>query len=101
MLLMAAFALAGVAMAAQMVRLGVVGADASLAEAEQRLSRQRSIPTVRGRILDRHGRVLASTVRASDRGLSFYVRRRGRRVVAESYAVEDLHHVPGGFARCF
>lgn len=59
MLLMAAFLLAGTAMAAQMVRLGVVGAEQALAEAERRLSRQRSIPTVRGRILDRHGRVLA------------------------------------------
>ncbi|VAX39479.1 Cell division protein FtsI [Peptidoglycan synthetase] [hydrothermal vent metagenome] len=59
MLLMAAFLLAGTAMAAQMVLLGVVRADASLAEAERRLYRQRSIPTVRGRILDRHSRVLA------------------------------------------
>lgn len=59
MLLMAAFLVAGAAMAAQMARLGVVRADQSLAEAERRLYRQRWIPTVRGRILDRNGRVLA------------------------------------------
>ncbi|MBZ0173615.1 MAG: hypothetical protein K8E66_14630, partial [Phycisphaerales bacterium] len=59
MLLMAAFALAGAAMAAQVVRIGVGRAEQSLEEAEKRLYRQRWIPTVRGRILDRHGRVLA------------------------------------------
>lgn len=59
MLLMAAFALAGVGMAVQMARLGVVHAGESLAQAEERLYRQRWIPTVRGRILDRNGRVLA------------------------------------------
>ena len=59
MLLMAAFALAGLAMATQMARLGVAHADESLREAEQRLYRQRWIPTYRGRILDRQGRVLA------------------------------------------
>lgn len=59
LLLMAAFSLAGAGMAVQMTRLGVVNADRSLREAERRLYRQRWIPTVRGRILDRNGRVLA------------------------------------------
>jgi penicillin-binding protein 2 len=58
-LLMILFLAASAAMAAQMVRLGVVQADTALAEAERRLYRQRWVPTVRGRILDRHGRVLA------------------------------------------
>jgi penicillin-binding protein 2 len=59
MLLMAAFSLAGAGMAVQMARLGVVNAEKSLEEAQRRLYRQRWVPTVRGRILDRHGRVLA------------------------------------------
>ncbi len=59
LLLMAAFALAGVAMTAQVVRLGVGRAEESLAEAERRLYREQWIPTYRGRILDRQGRVLA------------------------------------------
>ena len=59
MLLMGAFTLAGVPMAGQLVRLGVGRAEASLAEAEQRLYREHWIPTYRGRILDRQGRVLA------------------------------------------
>lgn len=59
LLLMAAFLCAGAAMAAQLVRLGVGQAEASLAEAERRLYREQWIPTYRGRILDRHGRVLA------------------------------------------
>ncbi|MDQ7014103.1 MAG: penicillin-binding transpeptidase domain-containing protein [Planctomycetota bacterium] len=58
-LLMLAFLVAAGAMAAQMVRLGVADADHALAEAERRLSRERWIPTVRGRILDRNGRILA------------------------------------------
>ncbi len=58
-LLMVAFLAAAGAMAAQMVRLGVANADQALAEAERRLSRERWIPTVRGRILDRNGRILA------------------------------------------
>ena len=58
-LLMLAFLAASAAMAAQMVRLGVGQSEQALAEAERRLSRERWIPTVRGSILDRKGRVLA------------------------------------------
>lgn len=58
-LLMAAFSMAAAGMAVQMARLGVVNSSQSLEEAERRLYRERWVPTVRGRILDRHGRVLA------------------------------------------
>lgn len=58
-LIMAGFLLASAAMAAQMVRLGVGQSQQALAEAERKLSRERWIPTVRGSILDRKGRVLA------------------------------------------
>ncbi len=59
MLLLVLFVLAGGAMAAQIIRLGVSRADESLAQAQKRLYREKWIPTVRGRILDRKGRVLA------------------------------------------
>ena len=48
------------AMAAQLVRLTVVQGDEMLAEAERRLVSRTWTPTVRGRILDRTGRVLAT-----------------------------------------
>lgn len=59
LILLAGFLVAGTAMAAQMFRLGVLKGDQALAEAERRLFRERWVPTVRGRVLDRHGRVLA------------------------------------------
>ena len=73
MLLMAAFALAGTAMAGQLIRLGVGRADKSLAEAERRLYRERWIPTVRGRILDRQGRVLAQNRPSYEVAIDFEV----------------------------
>ena len=73
MLLMAAFALAGAGMAVQMARLGVVHAGESLAQAEERLYRQRWIPTVRGRILDRNGRVLAQNRPSYEVAIDFEV----------------------------
>lgn len=48
------------ALGAQLGRLTLVQGPALRAEAESRLTRERWIPTVRGRILDRQGRVLAA-----------------------------------------
>ncbi len=45
---------------AQLVRLTIVESDELRARAESRLARQHWTPTVRGRILDRKGRVLAA-----------------------------------------
>lgn len=73
MLLMAAFLAASAAMAAQIVRLGVNQADQALREAEQRLYRQRWIPTVRGSIVDRHGRVLAQNRPSYEVAIDFRV----------------------------
>lgn len=53
------FVLAAALLAAQSARLTLVEGDALLADAEARLVRQQWTPTTRGRIRDRHGRVLA------------------------------------------
>lgn len=47
------------AMGVQLARLTVVEHGTHVADAERRLYAERWMPTVRGRILDRHGRVLA------------------------------------------
>lgn len=58
-LIFAAFALASAAMAIQSFRLTVVRGEELLVEAESRLVSERWTPTVRGRMLDRKGRVIA------------------------------------------
>ena len=47
------------------------------------------------------GRVIGATVRASDRGVSFYVEHDGRRVEAAAYGAQELSTAPGGEHRCF
>jgi cell division protein FtsI/penicillin-binding protein 2 len=59
LLLAAACGLAGAVLAGQTARLTLVQGAALRAEAQSRLIRHAWIPTTRGRILDRHGRVLA------------------------------------------
>jgi penicillin-binding protein 2 len=58
-LLFLAVCAAGVVMAGKAFRLTVVNGAEHLADAERRLVSERWTPTVRGRILDRKGRVLA------------------------------------------
>lgn len=58
-LVLAGFLLALVALGAQVAKLTLVEGDRLRAEAEARLVRTEWTPTVRGRILDRTGRVLA------------------------------------------
>lgn len=58
-LLFLAFAGVGAVMAAQSYRLTVPRGDELLADAESRLTSERWTPTIRGRILDRKGRILA------------------------------------------
>ncbi|MBX3402062.1 MAG: hypothetical protein KF699_01490 [Phycisphaeraceae bacterium] len=53
------FALLVLAPAAQVFRLTVVKGETSRERAERKLVTQQWMPTVRGRVLDRHGRVLA------------------------------------------
>lgn len=53
------FALVVLAPAAQVFRLTVVKGEQFRDKAEQKLVTQQWLPTVRGRVLDRHGRVLA------------------------------------------
>lgn len=55
----AAFLAVCMPLAAQLIRLQVVDGAANLAEAEQALVRHEVLPTVRGTIRDRHGRILA------------------------------------------
>jgi len=57
----------------QMVRLSVVEAATKRTEAEARLDRIRFLPTIRGRIVDRHGRVLAQDVASDDVAVAFSV----------------------------
>jgi len=60
LLLLLALAAGGMTvLAGQMVRLTIIQGEEHRAEAESRLVTQRWTPTVRGRILDRQGRVLA------------------------------------------
>ncbi len=66
LLLLTLGALGGAALVAQAVRLTVVEGDVWLDAAEQRLVAERWTPTTRGRILDRHGRVLAEERPAFD-----------------------------------
>lgn len=58
-LLVAVIALTSLGLGAQLFKLSVVEGAQRLAEAESRLDRRTYLPTYRGRILDRHGRVLA------------------------------------------
>lgn len=74
MLLVAAVTCAGgVALSGQLWRLTVVEGDALRADAERRLSRVTWIPTTRGRILDRKGRVLAEDRPAYDLSIDYAV----------------------------
>lgn len=59
LMLMVVFIIITLVQAAQMVRLSVVQGDEHRAVAESRMDRRTFLPTYRGRILDRHGRVLA------------------------------------------
>ena len=59
LLILATFAAMIVVMTGQMIRLSVVQGSERLAEAESKLDVRTFLPTHRGRILDRHGRVLA------------------------------------------
>ncbi|MEM7755706.1 MAG: penicillin-binding transpeptidase domain-containing protein [Planctomycetota bacterium] len=54
-----AFAAVCLVMGAQQVKLGVVEGDERLERAQAKLYRQTWVPTIRGRILDRKGRVMA------------------------------------------
>lgn len=47
------------------------------------------------------GRVIGSTVRASSRGVSFYVQRGPNRVEAVGWFASELRDSPGGERRCF
>jgi len=47
------------------------------------------------------GRVIDGTVRAGSRGISFYVRRGRRRVLAMGYSPDDLVRSDAGYDRCF
>ena len=47
------------------------------------------------------GQLIGSTVRASDRGVSFYVHRGPRQVEALGYYAAELRAAPGGERRCF
>ncbi|MBM4114138.1 MAG: hypothetical protein FJ253_12340, partial [Phycisphaerae bacterium] len=64
-------ALAFVAIGARLVGLTVVEGDERLAEAESRLGRSRLLPTIRGRIVDRKGRVLAEDAPAYGLAIEF------------------------------
>jgi len=57
----------------QMVRLSVVEASEHRAQAEARLDRVRFLPTIRGRILDRKGRILAEDVPSDDVAIEYSV----------------------------
>ncbi len=59
LLLGAAFAVITMVLTGQMVRLSVVEGSERLAAAEAKLDLRRYLPTHRGQIVDRHGRVLA------------------------------------------
>lgn len=60
-------------LSAQMVRLSVVQSAEHRAEAEARLDRVRFLPTVRGKIIDRKGRVLAEDVPSDDVAVAYSV----------------------------
>lgn len=59
-LLMVIFLIATTGLSLQLFRLSIVQGAQRLAEAESRLDRRIYLPTHRGRILDRHGRILAA-----------------------------------------
>ncbi len=72
-LLLVMIGVGGGALAAQLARLTVVESDELLAEAESRLYREKWSPTVRGRILDRRGRVLARDRASYDLAVEYAV----------------------------
>jgi len=67
---------------ARAVHLTLVQGEASRAEAEERLSARRLLPTYRGSILDRHGRVLARDSACHDLAVPY-------RVIVGDWAVEQ------------
>lgn len=73
LLLLAAFVSFVVVLSGQMVRLSVVEGAERLAAAEAKLDRRTFLPTYRGRILDRQGRVLAMDRASSDIAVEYDV----------------------------
>ena len=98
-LLLVVFALAMAALAARLVDLTIVEGNRRLAEAESRLIRRTWTPTVRGRILDRKGRVLAMDRPSYSVAVEYDVlsgqwarregRRKARRVLGEAWLNAD------------
>jgi penicillin-binding protein 2 len=73
LLLSAAMFIVVCGLCVQMVRLSVVEAAEHRAEAESRLDRVRFLPTIRGKILDCKGRVLAEDVPSDDIAVEYSV----------------------------
>lgn len=73
LLLFCGVALLWLPLAGQMFRLAVLQHSALSAEAESKLIRKQWTPTVRGRILDRKGRVLAQDRPSYDAGVDYRV----------------------------
>lgn len=90
-LLLAVITCAVAALGGQLGRLTVVQGQALRDEAEQRLSTRRLLPTIRGRILDRHGRVLAVDQACSDLAVRYdvlsgaWAYRQGRRTAIAAH----------------
>lgn len=89
LLLLVVFGLFFVLLGGQMVRLSVVEGAERLAQAEARLDVRTFLPTHRGRILDRHGRVLAIDRASCDVAVEYsvitgsWVRSKARRSAIE------------------
>ncbi|MFA7238442.1 MAG: hypothetical protein WC058_16420, partial [Phycisphaeraceae bacterium] len=73
LLLMLVMVFAGTAVAVQLARLTITEGGKHLREAEQVLIARRLLPTVRGRILDVKGRVLAEDVPSEDIAVDYDV----------------------------
>lgn len=83
------------ALGAQLVHLTVAQHDEHREAAERRLDRTRFLPTSRGRILDRHGRVLAEDRPSFDLGLRWdfisgtWIGRRATTMAREEFAAQS------------